>query len=456
MAPFGSGHTVLDGNSTPDSPKGATMPRTGAILATLAVVLVAAGCGGDQDRAPADPVVDAGPDRAVSEVDPIGDASPEAPAASEAEPSEYAVADTTSVRLGDRFAWCARVQALWDTQDETRAETEAAAAAHQAAVGAYEAATDDLDRAEAHEAVEQAFADHARAASYYGWIRWRAAGLIFNDESILEPSDVGDATLQVAIERALEALRASAERDTLAVFDLAHEATEAAARLSAAQRSYGDESNEAVEAAEPEAAPFDASEAWLKATEAREDAVEAAEDAEDARDAARAAFDASQAAATDARGAAGAIPIAAQGNGDWEAMTTGTQAHLAAAQSSARAAEDFAMKAFEARAAAQAANEAVLAAEQASAAAKAVAERSGATEGEQAYWDLLAKTPFLRFDAENRTRSAARTASGRTNGYVVDAALAVVDAAWYVARIAASVDARGAAAFKESLQQSCR
>ena len=25
MAPFGSGHTVLDGNSTPDSPKGATM-----------------------------------------------------------------------------------------------------------------------------------------------------------------------------------------------------------------------------------------------------------------------------------------------------------------------------------------------------------------------------------------------------------------------------------------------
>ena len=60
----------------------------------------------------------------------------------------------------------------------------------------------------------------------------------------------------------------------------------------------------------------------------------------------RAALNASQAAAVDAKDAAGVIPIAARGDGDWEAMTTGTRARLAAAQSSARAAEDFAMEVF--------------------------------------------------------------------------------------------------------------
>ena len=60
----------------------------------------------------------------------------------------------------------------------------------------------------------------------------------------------------------------------------------------------------------------------------------------------RAALNASQAAAVDAKDAAGVIPIAARGDCDWEAMTTGTRARLAAAQSSARAAEDFAMEVF--------------------------------------------------------------------------------------------------------------
>ena len=107
------------------------MPRTGAILAILVVVLVAGGCGGGEDSVPADPVEDAGPDGAVSVVDPIEDASSEAPVASEAEPSEDTVADTAPVRLGERFAWCSTVQALWDAQDEARAETEAAAVAHE-------------------------------------------------------------------------------------------------------------------------------------------------------------------------------------------------------------------------------------------------------------------------------------------------------------------------------------
>ena len=95
------------------------MPRTGAILAMLVVVLVAGGCGGDEERAPADLVEDAGPDGAVSEVDPKAAASSEAPVASEAEPSEGTVADTTPRAAGERFADSAPVQtAVTDAQEE--------------------------------------------------------------------------------------------------------------------------------------------------------------------------------------------------------------------------------------------------------------------------------------------------------------------------------------------------
>ena len=63
------------------------MPRTGAIAAIVAVLLAAAACGGDEDRAPADPVED-GADRAVSDIDPREGTIPATPRASEAEPSE--------------------------------------------------------------------------------------------------------------------------------------------------------------------------------------------------------------------------------------------------------------------------------------------------------------------------------------------------------------------------------
>ena len=73
------------------------MPRTGAILAMLVVVLVAGGCGDDEERAPADLVEDASPDGAVSEVAPKADPSSEAPVASEAEPSAGTVADAAAI-----------------------------------------------------------------------------------------------------------------------------------------------------------------------------------------------------------------------------------------------------------------------------------------------------------------------------------------------------------------------
>ena len=75
------------------------MPRNGAMFAVLVVVLVAAGCGGNEERAPADLVEDAGPDWAVAEVAPTADQGSETAVASEAEPSEDTVADATQVRL---------------------------------------------------------------------------------------------------------------------------------------------------------------------------------------------------------------------------------------------------------------------------------------------------------------------------------------------------------------------
>ena len=454
MAPFGSGHTVLDGNSTPDSPKGATMPRTGAILAMLVVVLVAGGCGGDEERAPADLVEDAGPDGAVTEVDARADPSSEAAVAPKAEPSEGTVADAEPVRLGERFGWCSGVQALWDAQDQARAETEAAAVAHEAAVRVYEAATDDLDRAEAGEAAQDAYTEYVFAAGDYGKIRWRAAGLIFSYEAIVPGGGVEDATLQVALDRAVEAYRAGAAADTVAAFDFAHEATETATRVSAVANSDSDEPAQAVEAPESESAPLDASRGWFKATEALHDAVEAAKDAEDAADATMAAVAAARTAAGDAEDAARAISRAAQGDGDWEAMTTDIQAHLTAARSAAETTASFTVEAFDARIATEAAAEAARTAVRASEAARALAQQSGATEGAEAYWDMGARGLSARQDAEYRA-SVAASIVGPTDGYVVQAAT-VEEAAWHAAQVFASVDDRGVAAFKESLQKSCR
>ena len=456
MAPFGSGHTVLDGNSTPDSPKGATMPRTGAILAMLVVVLVAGGCGGDEERAPADLVEDAGPDGAVTEVDARADPSSEAAVAPEAEPSEGTVADAEPVRLGERFGWCSGVQALWDAQDQARAETEAAAGlAHEAAVRVYEAATDDLDRAEAGEAAQDAYAEYVFATGDYAKIRWGAAGLIFSDEAVHLGGGVEDSTLQVALDRAFEAYRAGAAADTVTAFDFAYEATETAARLYAVAYSDSDEPAPPVEAPESEAAPLEASGAWFQATEALQDAIEAAKDAEDAQHATSAAAAAVSAARGDAEDAAWAIYRAAQADGDWEAIASDARAHLEAARSAAEAAAGFAIEAFDAQAATEAAAEAARVAVRASEAARALAEQSGETEGAEAYRGTRSQGLAARHDADY-SASVAAAITGSTNGTVARAATAVAGAAWHAGRVFAGVDHRAVAAFRESLQESCR
>ena len=253
-------------------------PLLRAQVVLVASLLILGGCGGDDDTDTEDDgnatsmaitdsnAVDAGStagsDTAAATV--VGDST------------AAATTLTVPVRLGDRFAWCESVQRRWDTQVYYRAEAEAAALAHEAAVGLYEAASDDLDRAEAQEALDRASADYASAASDYGKTRWGTAGLIVGDMSSLLASDRDDVTLQVAIERAFEAFRSNAGADTLAAFDSAQEATDTLELVSSVDRFGVDEPVEAGEVAAPEPVVFDASEAWLMAIEALEEALEAA------------------------------------------------------------------------------------------------------------------------------------------------------------------------------------
>lgn len=440
---------------------GRRCPLLRARVALVVSLLVLAGCGGD-DHTSTDTGTGTNGDTssmAITDnnaVDTGSSMDGDADTTVDDDSKATATTPAAPVRLGDRFGWCESVQRRWDSQVRYRAEAEAAALAHAAAVGVYEAASDDLDRAEAQEALDRALDDYESADSDYGKTRWGTAGLIFGDVSILSAGYYrDDPTLQVAIERAVEAFGSNAGADTLAAFDSAHEVTDTQELVSGIERFDVDEPVEAVEVPESEPAVFDASEGWLKAIEAVEEALEAAAEAEAAKDAAVAAAYGSRGAVSDANDAASEIYFAARRDGDWEALIGDFEAQLAAARSAVDAAEGFAIEAFQAAAAAEAAFEAARAAEQAAAAARARAEQSGATEGEQAYWDMPTKAPQARIDAQLWVRVAAASA-GPTTRDVIDAAQVAQKAARYVARISADIDVRGVAAFRQSLQESCR
>ena len=433
------------------------MCRTRLLAVGLAVALLTGACGGDEDSDPADREDETSSGASVtSEDEPAQDGHAQASPTSAEEPQQAATpAVAAPVQLGERFAWCAKVQALWDAQDQARAETEPAAAAHEAAVRVYEEATDDLDRAEASEAVDDAYANYVFATRDYGQVRWHAAGLIFGDESNLL-GGLEDSTLQVAIERARDAYHANAAAHTMAALDFAHEATEARAHSSTDERSDSEQSAPTVDASEPDPAPLDASEAWLRATEALQEALNGVEDAQIARDDTSRAVAAARAAWNEVEDATRAIYRAAFFDGEWEALTRDVEVHLAAAQSGAEAAQEFAMQALESQAAAAAAAQAVRAAEEASAAARAVAEQAGATSGADAYWQLRSEAQLpASYYADLSADGAAATAMS-VSGSATDPAGAVEEAAWYVARISADLDTSAVAAFKQSLQQSCR
>ena len=119
------------------------------------------------------------------------------------------------MRLGDRFPWCADAQGVWDYQAETLAQLEAAETALQEAQRALDAATDDLDRAEAQQALEAAEMAHADAALRVQGANRSVTWLIAPDR------DLSDDTEAVAMQRAAEAWRASADPAIVELRELA-------------------------------------------------------------------------------------------------------------------------------------------------------------------------------------------------------------------------------------------
>ncbi len=180
------------------------MARSRFLAVGLAVVLLVGACGGDQDGDPgssaddtparASATPEAGPDDSMG-TDPITSTEQTDTSAPDTA-SEVAPLDSTSgtetqdsvpeplsqpvVLLGDRFEWCAEVQAVWDAHDQAMAALVTAEARHEEG-----AANADVGRA--NDDFQEAL-----------------AGAV---QQLLYAKDIGgDATHHVAYRRAWEAL----------------------------------------------------------------------------------------------------------------------------------------------------------------------------------------------------------------------------------------------------------
>ncbi len=220
------------------------MPQNRLIFATLVFVLVATACGGGEDSAPSssgddtlpetftrsDSGPEGSPEEGLPEVSPEADATPDGEqmdsAAAPDTASETAPLDSMSatepqdslqpvVRLGNRFGWCADLQAIWDAHDEALAALQISEAALQEAQAAFDAATDELDRAEIRGVLDIAAASHTDAQDASDQARGRAARhlgearQISNRERMPEAranAVRGDETFQIAVDRAWQAL----------------------------------------------------------------------------------------------------------------------------------------------------------------------------------------------------------------------------------------------------------
>lgn len=136
-----------------------TKRRTCCIVLAVALLIAASGCGGDaDDRGDAASVSEIAADAAMS-----GDSSP----ASGDTPTTTAAVGVSEPppSLGDRFEWCAELQVVWDANHAAQLHLGEAVAAEEAALEAWQAATDDLDKAEAAVALDDATAAAADAVS---------------------------------------------------------------------------------------------------------------------------------------------------------------------------------------------------------------------------------------------------------------------------------------------------
>ena len=122
--------------------------RARLILSILILVLVAGACGGDEDSTPASPE-DARPEFDAPETPSQDDISDEPQDSLQA-----AILSQPVVLLGNRFGWCSDVEDVWATNEAALATLLTVEANYEEALDAYETTTDELDRAEAWQALE--------------------------------------------------------------------------------------------------------------------------------------------------------------------------------------------------------------------------------------------------------------------------------------------------------------
>ena len=184
-------------------------------VAMLAVVLLAAACGGDEDSAEE-------PAEQASEVTTSDGDQPDSGATERADLDGDAAPTTAPPPLGERFQWCGEVQSVLDRQAQAQAQDDAAVAEHVAAWEAWNAATDELDKAEALPVLEA-----AGRASEDAWTALTAA----NKEAawLLKPDyNPHPDTFAIALERARSEYRQHADPAVLELLEYAYSASASA------------------------------------------------------------------------------------------------------------------------------------------------------------------------------------------------------------------------------------
>ena len=125
-----------------------TTTRRPLACAVICLLVLASGCGSDEDSTPGSPE-DARPEFASPESPSQDDISDESQDSLQA-----AIFSQPVVLLGNRFGWCSDVEDVWATLEATLATLLTVEANYEAAIADYETTTDELDRAEARQALE--------------------------------------------------------------------------------------------------------------------------------------------------------------------------------------------------------------------------------------------------------------------------------------------------------------
>ena len=197
------------------------MPRVRFIIPAMFAVaaLLATGCGGDDTSEESEglPAVSAviaeATDRSETAKRETTEQTDQTEADAEPEPELQPEPEPMPVRLGDRFEWCADVQADFDEMAEHQAAMAAAEVALQDAQAAHDAVTDELDQIEARQARDAAVERLDSLTRERGRSARRAAQWL-RGKGLWDPANE---TRYVAFERALTAYNEAADPDSVAL-----------------------------------------------------------------------------------------------------------------------------------------------------------------------------------------------------------------------------------------------